>query len=257
MTSAGLALSLWQLGLSVIPVPRPSDHHDGKRPIIAWKQYQQRRPTWDELASWFAGRVPQNLAVITGAVSGVVVVDVDSPEAAPWVREHLRRTPWIVRTARGWHLYYRHPGAHVGNRAHLEGIKLDVRGDGGFVVGPGSVHASGHVYRRQGDWSVPVAELPVFDVSLLARRRELATGAPPAPPPDAAEKARRYLKRIPPPVEGQGSDLLTFRTASLLMRKIGLAPPDVVPLLAEWAPAFDRWWIRRKVASAAANLGLR
>lgn len=250
--SATAAFFLWQLGLSVIPVPRPGQHGDGKRPVIAWKPYQQRRPTELELRRWFAGP-PQNLAVITGKVSGVVVVDVDSREAVPWVREHLRPTPWIVKTARGWHCYYRHPGVTIGNRAHLAGMKLDVRGDGGYVIGPGSVHQSGHVYRRTGDWSVPLAKLPVLDVSLLARAPRPAPAPPRVRPVgDLADRARRYLGRIERPVVGQGSDALTFRTACKLVRGFALPTGEAVELLSEWAPDFDRWWLEKKVATAMA-----
>ena len=77
--SLKIALSLWRRGLSVIPVPRPragvapGRPGDGKVPVIAWREYQERLPTEDELREWFGGE-PMNPAVVTGAVSGVVVI---------------------------------------------------------------------------------------------------------------------------------------------------------------------------------------
>ena len=73
------ALDLWRRGLSVIPVPRPrpgvpdGQPGDGKVPTVAWRPYQTQCPTEDELRTWFA--TEQNIAVVTGELSGVVVID--------------------------------------------------------------------------------------------------------------------------------------------------------------------------------------
>lgn len=256
MTAATMALDLLRRGLSVIPVPRPDATHDGKVPALAWKPYQTRRATEAEVVAWF--ETEQNIAVITGAVSNAVVVDADSPEAERWLVRHLPRTPWQVRTARGLHAYYRHPGVPVRNRAKVETrdgkLALDVRGDGGYVIGPGSVHASGHVYLMGGDWSVPLASLPMFWVGWLARPAAVAPVRPSGPRPtgDVADRARRYLAAIPRPVIGQGSDAATFSAAARLIRGFELDVETAVSLLVEWAPAdFDVEWIRGKVECAA------
>jgi hypothetical protein len=258
-TSLDVALDLWHRGLSVIPVPRPrpgiapGSPGDGKVPAIAWKEFQTRRPTEDELRDWFA--TDQNVAIITGRVSNVVVVDADSADALAWIRAHLTRTPWQTKTSRGFHLFYRYPGVPVRNRARLltgDGrLALDVRGDGGFVIGPGSVHAKGHVYAMAGDWSVPSSALPAFWVGLLERPRQHPQRPPsPRPTGDVVERARRYLAAVPTPIVGQGSDAATFSAAARLVRGFDLQPETAVCLLQEWAPSFDRWWIERKVECA-------
>ena len=75
-----------------------------------------------------------------------------------------------TRTAKGEHRFYRHPGGTVRNSVRIRtgdgAIKIDVRGDGAYVVAPGSVHQTGVVYERVGLWP-PVAELPMFDPSWL------------------------------------------------------------------------------------------
>jgi hypothetical protein len=110
------------------------------------------------------------LGIVTGAVSGLVVVDLDGEDA---VREFVSRTSGvtftmpIVRTARGAHLYFKHPGRMVPTRACLL-PGLDIRGDGGFVVAPGSVHESGAVYRFLGDsGNVEPAPMPDWLLKLL------------------------------------------------------------------------------------------
>jgi putative DNA primase/helicase len=123
-------------------------HDRSKLPRLAWGSDASTDP--DTIRSWW-GRWPRaNLGIVTGARSGLVVVDVDGPVIPAACSPTL-----TARTARGWHLYYRHPGGEVRNRAGvLE--HLDVRGDGGYVVAPPSLHESGHVY-AWADQSVPLA----------------------------------------------------------------------------------------------------
>ena len=263
--SLDYALALARLGLSVIPVPRPrpgavkGSPGDGKVPLISWKQYQSQRPTEDELRAWFA--TEQNTAVVTGGVSNIVVVDADSPEAVAWVKRNILRTPWRVRTARGLHLYYRHPGVPVGNKARIRtragALALDVRGEGGYVIGPGSVHASGAVYTAEGDWSVPSPKLPAFWVGLLERPRKASSLGSPRPRPegDVVDRARCYLAAIPRPEIDQGSDNATLSAACHLVRGFQLTEAEASSLLWEWAggrPGWTREWVERKVANALA-----
>ena len=266
------AQRLHGLGLCVIPVPRPrvgaasGTPGDGKVPVLAWKPYQERLPTEAEIAQWF-GAEPMNLAIITGKVSDVVVVDADSPEALRWVVRRLPYTPWQTQTARGWHCFYRHPGSHVRNRARVETdggkLAIDVRGEGGFVIGPGSVHATGALYVEAGDWSVPRDRLPLFESEWLAPQQVLrstdvrqvlrSTTVPRRPAGDLASRARAYLASIPRPVIGQGSDGATLYAACRLVRGFGLPLAEAEVLLWEWAgggPGWTRDWVARKVAHA-------
>ena len=52
-----------------------------------------------------------------------------------------------VRTGRGMHLYFRPGDTVVRNSASRLGAGVDIRGDGGYVVGPGSIHETGALYR--------------------------------------------------------------------------------------------------------------
>jgi hypothetical protein len=252
LPSIDFAIALWERGLSVIPVPRPDATHDGKRPAVAWKPYQTERASEKQIREWF--QTEQNIGIITGALSGVVVVDTDSPEAEEWARLLLPRTPWRVRTSKGMHRYYRHPGAPVPNKAKIltkDGrLALDVRGDGGFVVGPSSIHVSGARYEAIGDWSIPVAKLPAFWLGWIAPPRPRVSPRPVhVQGGDAVKRARAYLAAIPRPVIGQGSDAATFGAACRLVRGFLLEPALAVELLLAWS-GFDREWIEAKVESA-------
>jgi hypothetical protein len=265
-----IALTLHARGFSLFPIPYPvpgtpkNRPGDGKTPAagLGWKQYQRWRASEAQLRTWFGG-APRNIAIITGAISGIDVVDADSPETLRRCTAHLPYTPWQVKTARGYHLYYRHPGVHVGNRARLDSrygrLAIDVRGDGGYVIGPGSMHASGHVYAEAGDASSD--QVPVFSLGWLERSTRglpIITGVPcqvaPAYGAPVHERARRYLASIPLPEIGFGSDERTLYAAARLVRGFALDEASAINLLWEWAgarPGWTREWIAEKVRHAA------
>ncbi len=258
------ALRYLAMGLSVIPVPRPrhgvvpGQPGDGKVPALAWRAYQTRLPTEAELGLWF-GDEPMNLAVVTGAVSGVVVIDADSPEGLRWCVKRFPYTPWQTQTGRGFHLWYRHPAVEVRNRARIETrdgrLEVDVRGDGGYVIVAPSVHASGVVYREAGDWTAPRDQVPVFWPGWLVKPERCAPARSSnwRPTGDLVTRARAYLSAVPRPEIGQGSDQATLYAACRLVRGFGLSAAEAEALLWEWAGGRAGWtreWVARKVAHA-------
>lgn len=122
-------------GFSVIPVM-------GKKPCVDWKKFQEKAMTVIEFQSIFERCSPTGIAIITGKVSGIIVVDVDSEEAN--TKLNLSKTP-TVKTSRGFHYYFKYPDIKVVTSSnHLE--KVDIRSDGGFIVAPPSIHESGFKY---------------------------------------------------------------------------------------------------------------
>lgn len=99
-----------------------------------------------QLAGWWARWPEANIGFVPGR-AGLVVLDIDGPEGESAAqRLGLLAEPTLtIATARGVHLYFRHPGGHIGNRRLAPG--LDVRADAGYVLLPPSVHPSGARYR--------------------------------------------------------------------------------------------------------------
>ena len=141
-------------GWSLIPVRRRD-----KRPVGQWLHAQSQRANLADVVLWHDEG--HNLAVVTGQLSGVVVVDCDSEDA---VREVARRGMPVTPTAasgRGRHYFLRWEEP-VRNRVQL-GADIDIRGDGGYVIVPPSVHESGRRYRWVDGLSlgdVPLAPVP-------------------------------------------------------------------------------------------------
>jgi hypothetical protein len=223
-----------QFDFSIIPI-----REKGKLPSVPWKKYQAERASETDFFRWFATG-SRNLGIVTGEISNIVVVDLDSFEAAEFARANLPQTPMRVISARGEHWYYRHPGTTVRNKARIaDGV--DVRGDGGFVVGPGSKHQSGRVYKAPEPWPLSLAAVPVFDPAWL--QRDARAASKPAPPPrrerrtddaSVAKRIRRYLEETPPAIQGQGGDNHTFQVCCRLVRGFNLSDYDALECLRDW-----------------------
>jgi hypothetical protein len=136
------ALELVGKGKSIIPVG------GDKKPLLNWQEYQTRRPTKDEVLRWFDDAPGANIAMPTGKLNGVVVIDCDSDDAN---RRFLEVCPdasktLTAKTPRGFHYYFQHEEGVRNDAGKKLGEGIDIRGDGGYVLIPPSVLDSGHGY---------------------------------------------------------------------------------------------------------------
>jgi putative DNA primase/helicase len=139
------ALELMRQGYNVIPTGAD------KLPLIKWtegeRNYQLERVTEAEVRDWWSRWPRANIGIVTGAISGIFAIDADDSPAVAKLRELGMPRTMVVRSRRGFHYYYKHPGFHVYNiRPFKDEFNIDVRGDGGIITAPGSVHHSGHIY---------------------------------------------------------------------------------------------------------------
>jgi hypothetical protein len=163
-------------GWSVIPIQAR-----GKRPLVPWLEYQQRIASPAEIDRWFSQWPEANIGIVSGGLSGLIVIDVDSGHRGSDSLDSMARKygsfpPGVEATTGGGgrHLYFEHPGRSVPNRAGLfPGI--DLRCDGGYVVAPPSVHPSGgryHWLAKHGPDDQPLAPLPGWALHLLQPDRK-------------------------------------------------------------------------------------
>jgi hypothetical protein len=116
----------------------------------------------EQIQKWWTENPDANVAIATGAVSGIDALDEDEEGAIeePWASS----TPLVNRSRPGRRqLIFRHTVGVKSETSVLPGV--DVRGDGGYIVAPPSLHPeTGEPYRWEGDLD---AELPVFPKELL------------------------------------------------------------------------------------------
>lgn len=167
----GLEFALFyaeRLGFSVIPIK-----HKDKKPLIKWQQFQETPATPEQIREWWAKWPNANVGIVTGAVSNLVVLDEDGPEGRAQIEANGGCDGAVVQTSKGRHFYFQHPGFVVRNFARkLPG--LDLRGDGGYVAAPPSVHESGVLY----DWTTDPIRIDEVPEWLLEHLKEEPKSSP-------------------------------------------------------------------------------
>src|SRR5688572_28757353 len=138
-------------GVGVFPLKTRS-----KEPACKWLGYSCSREQADRFVN-YGVRLGHGLAVLDG----------DSRESVAWIQSRITagEIPWtqfIVKTARGLHLYYRLVGGEdLPKFLHRDGLTIEFKHHGQYVVGPGSVHPDGPIYTAA-EWSWGWDDIPVF-----------------------------------------------------------------------------------------------
>ncbi len=157
----------------------PACESPGKHPRVKWLPYQDRLPLPEEVRTWWRRWPAANIAILTGKISGLVVVDIDPRHGGDDSLRDLGDLPDTLTASTGGggeHLYWAHPGGIVPNAA---GIRpgIDIRGDGGYVLAPPSSHVSGRAYAW--DAGQPDTPAPIPRIVLDAMRDRPIGDAPP------------------------------------------------------------------------------
>ena len=153
-------------GLAVIPLRRGQKVPATKHGINDWSDNPAQLDYWWGHDGWY------NVGIVTGQPSGgVFAIDLDVHDPAhsgietlrDWEAVHgeLPETWEQVTGSGGRQLFYR-ASRRVRNSANGE-LGVDVRGDGGFVVAPPSIHPSGEPY----EWSVSPDDCEIADADDL------------------------------------------------------------------------------------------
>ena len=124
------ALEYADRGWSVIPIRGGT-----KLPAISWKEYQLRHPTEDEIYKWFEN-TNNDIAIICGTISKLIVVDTDDAEATKLAAKNgWDKTPYRVKTRKGFHFYF--STEHKVRKGKLA-EKIDLQAEASYVLAPPS-----------------------------------------------------------------------------------------------------------------------
>lgn len=191
-----------------------------------------------------------NVAIATGAASGLVVVDVDprngGNDTLDALELQLGRLPDTTAAdtgGGGQHLFFRYPVGPGGEAIDLQaklGPGVELQRDGQYVVAVPSGHLSGGHYGWRGECApdeIAPADLPDAWVAALARPDDASDGE--APPCDIPlerreERARRYVAKMPTAISGEGGHGRTFAVACAIVRGFQLPRDSARKILEEY-----------------------
>ena len=184
------ALNYIQSGFSIIPLKSRT-----KLPLIKWKRFQKKKPTEQEVAQWWSRWPDANIALLTGTINNLVAFD---------------------------------PGFLVHQDVDRK-LTLDVRGDGGYIVAPPSIHPSGAQYSWAPGLSLFETDLPdlrLWQVKYLKKNCSDVVGDPSRNLPGWEEESLKGVE------EGERNDT----AAKLAGRYIGkgLSDEEVKSILTTW-----------------------
>jgi len=141
------------LGFSIIPVKKD------KKPFFSWEKYQKERTTMQEVKEWHDKWTDMNIGIVTGMISNLAVIDIDSEKGFQAIQEYIPDSivfP-VARTPKsGWHYYFRCPDEKLRNNARLI-TDCDLRANGGYVVAPPSVNGTGNAW----SWEVSITKTDI------------------------------------------------------------------------------------------------
>src|SRR6266699_6157895 len=130
-------------------------HPDGTPRRLSWHAYQTQRASKASLLAWARHYASPAWAVITGALSGVIVLDFDGGEGTRLLHQ-LGLAPHVRTGSGGYHIYFAHPRWPVrtlnGKSARELGQRwpgLDIRADGGYAAFCGRNERGPYVWLRE------------------------------------------------------------------------------------------------------------
>lgn len=195
MTNEILTTALRFATQGIVAVPVASD--GSKRPGVgSWKQYQDRQPTQDELLGWFNNDQVQGLGVITGAISGnLLMIEFEGKAVEQKLhlaaKEAMRASGleylWEILTngysemtpAGGIHFLVKVNGVTIDGNTKLAskagedgGCLIETRGAGGFSIcapSGGSAHPNGK------SWTMIAGSIETIPTITESELRELFT----------------------------------------------------------------------------------
>ena len=114
----------------------------------------------DQIIQWWTQYPDANIAIVTGAESGLFALDVDPRNGGNedfdqlstelGINLQLMNTPQSLTGSGGFHLFFQYPATQVIRSGKLS-AGIDIKGDGGYVVAPHSIHPNGRAYAWEGE----------------------------------------------------------------------------------------------------------
>lgn len=218
----------------------PDCSRPGKHPATR-NGYRDATKEPSRVREWWAENPCYNVGLPTGVMNGFWVLDVEADgleELSALQQKHgILPSTLVARTGGGgMHMYFHWTDSvYVTNRQRLGDLRIDCRGQGGYVIAPPSMHVSGQPYAW--DSLSPIIPGPQWLLNFVS---QLSTGSVSNPPRvaelprDILNRALAYLAAMPSAVSGQGGHKTTIKTALKIVRGFNIPPGNAFSLLQTW-----------------------
>lgn len=222
------ALKYAKMGLAIIPLKR------NKAPYTP-NGVKDAKTSERAIRAWWKRYPDAGIGIATGSVNGgLVVIDIDIDEnkgiygdesLREWEKEHGELPEsWRAVTGRGgYHLYYRSDEKIKNATGIYPGV--DIRGEGGYVVAPPSLHKNGTYYQWElspDDTELGFADQQVMDFIYPHKAKALN---------DTLEPATAHFVLPETIPEGQRNDTLMRYCCSL--QALGYSDEDIISKMDE------------------------
>lgn len=257
------ALKYASLGLAVFPLkPKTKEPATENGCKAATTNIQQIESWWNKCPFY-------NIGIAAGSVSGgLVVIDLDVDEdkgingydsLKDWQRNNgkLPET-WVSITGRGGYHFLYKDGATNRNRVGLyEGI--DIRGEGGYIVAPPSIHPNGRRYEwEQGPGDCEIAQADGMVMNFLVGSVPENCEKQPFQEPEIIPKGERTstMIKLIGSLKAKGLDDEAIRAAVQAENEKKCVPPLTEKELEKTVfPALKRGWKTEKPYTAVCDNG--
>jgi hypothetical protein len=174
-----------------------------------------------QIQRWWRSAPTCNIGVATGEASKFFALDIDGDDGEASLRqleaEHGKLPATLETiTGKGRHCYFNINGHHIRNSVSAIGAGLDIRGSGGYVLAPPSVHPTGRPYA----WSVDGAEESADAPDWLLQKINAVAGAVASASAETTKKGRslqQWHRLLTNPIpSGQRNATLTSICGKLL-----------------------------------------
>jgi len=125
-----VAKELLEKGWNPIPIKNGE-----KSPVVQWQQFQEKRVTLEDITEWFY-ETDHEIAVVTGKLSGITVIDLDKKENIDGKKTAIAQgldlpVAAVRKSPNGIHHYIKYNPNIKQTQGILDGI--DIRNDGGYI----------------------------------------------------------------------------------------------------------------------------
>lgn len=160
-------------------------HSPGKHPI-PMNGFKSATTNKHQIDQWWTQTPEANIGVVTGAISGLLIVDIDPRHGGDDSVLTLEKqygpfppTKEVLTGGGGRHLYFKYPvgeeiACSTGTKEPFLGI--DIKSNGGYVLAPPSSHVLGRKYEWEvSSWEQPIAEAPDWFLKRLKTSKTISS----------------------------------------------------------------------------------